>query len=132
MGSVLLYSAAYCRLFEVVEHALFEDEPTPVFRLVLSSFLCEPALTFRVEEGLRQVPLSPWYLEFLTLYILIQLLRRRRGRGVKKKKCEGGPKGLQDNLKGFHIDILTTSLPLPLPPPPSPSSLFSVLPSALI
>ena len=67
-------NTAHCGLLEVVENALLEDEPATVLRLVLSSLLCEPALSLWVEEGLCQVPLSSRHLEFLSLHILIQLL----------------------------------------------------------
>ena len=89
-------------MFEVVEHALFEDEPAPVFRLVLSSLLCEPALPFWIEEGLRQVTLSPWHLELLPLHILIQLLRREggRGEGRRERGREGGEREAGERERG--------------------------------
>ena len=71
-----------------------------MFRLVLSSLLCEPALPFWIEEGLRQVTLSPWHLELLPLHILIQLLRREGGRGEGEREEGGGEGGGRGRGRG--------------------------------
>ena len=68
----------YTSLFEVVEHAFFENEPAPMLGLVLPSFLCQPPFSLWVEECLCQPSLAIRYLELLLLDILIEFL------GVKK------------------------------------------------
>lgn len=61
-------------LFEVVEHSLLEDEPSPMLGLVLASLFCQPSLSLRVEEGLCQSTLTIRNFELLFLDIIIELL----------------------------------------------------------
>ena len=70
-------ASTHVSLFKVVEHPLFEDEPTFVFGLVPPSLLREPPLSLRVEERLCQTTLPVRDLELFLFDLLIEVLHEK-------------------------------------------------------
>lgn len=65
-----------CRVLEVIEAVVVEDEPSPLPRLVAAALLHEPALAVRVEERVHEVvAVVLGDLEGLRLDALVQALR---------------------------------------------------------